>query len=507
MSKRYCCVNGCSNGTYRLKQWKSTWCSKHGCNFGTSRCICDPPFKLIAFPSENKDPYARSIWVKNVYRKNLDGTNWQPNIDSRVCSKHFVDGYPSLDNPYPTLCMGHDFQFIPKSRLPPKEREHTSIPVKKRKSSNINQDETNISFSFDHDHGYQCKCTPCLEKDDIIKSLKAEIMTLKSKVAAEKVKKSNGNSNIFSFVVRSDKKMKFYTGIPTVDHFNKSYKIIEPMVNKVRYWKGPKYHCNPLKYKVLKKRRENKKLTAREEMILTLMKLKLGLLDEDLADRFNVSTSHVSRIFTTWLNILSEVFGALVYNPPREIVRENLPLKFKNSQYSGVRHIIDCSEVFIEKPQNLEVRAKTWSDYKQHHTAKFLVSITPSGMFNFVSETWGGRASDKHITTYSGFLDIIEPYDVILADRGFQIQREVTLQNAFLMVPPSRRGVAQMTQGEVKKTKEIANHRIYIEQAIRRMKYFRILKYEIPITLCQHMDKIVKVVCGICNFLPTLPKY
>jgi len=126
----------------------------------------------------------------------------------------------------------------------------------------------------------------------------------------------------------------------------------------------------------------------------------------------------------------------LVFKPHAEIVKSTLPPPFRNVKYQNVRHIIDCTEVFIEKPNNLQTAAQTWSDYKHHHTGKILVSITPAGMFNFVSKSWGGRTSDKHITLHSGFLDLIEPYDKVMADRGFQIREDLALLNAELLIPP-----------------------------------------------------------------------
>ena len=40
--------------------------------------------------------------------------------------------------------------------------------------------------------------------------------------------------------------------------------------------------------------------------------------------------------------------------------------------------IIDCSEIFIETPKNLELQSATWSDYKHHNTLKFLVCVAPN---------------------------------------------------------------------------------------------------------------------------------
>ena len=240
---------------------------------------------------------------------------------------------------------------------------------------------------------------------------------------------------------------------------------------------------------------------------MAMMKLRLGSLNEDLADRFGVSCTQVSNILTTWFKFLSKFLGSLVFNPAKEVVRENLPPSFRSPKFNRSRHIIDCTEIFIEKPNNLHVQALTWSDYKHHHTAKILVSITPAGMINFVSSAWGGRTSDKYVTVNSGFLDLIENYDIVLADRGFPIREELALLHAELLMPPGRRGVSQMTSSDVRATEDIARRRIYVEQAIRRMKCFRILKYELPLTLLHHLDNIVLIVSGICNLYPPLAKF
>ena len=45
---------------------------------------------------------------------------------------------------------------------------------------------------------------------------------------------------------------------------------------------------------------------------------------------------------------------------PEEMqIRENLPERFENKR--NVVAIIDCSEIFIETPKNLELQSTTWS--------------------------------------------------------------------------------------------------------------------------------------------------
>ena len=500
--RRNCAMPQCTNSWYTLEQWMSNVCQVHGINFGTGCCICPPPFKLIPFPTERRDPVARRVWINTVNRKS-GGKNWIPNENSRLCSTHFVDGEPTPRNPYPTLNIGYTpLVKLIKARPPPKERNSSYIPTKRPKvtSATVTAEEHSakyVSQATSADHSYTYPPDVALlplenEQDKLInelqqrvKSLKLENLSLKNKVNNFKKKSAFD----VSLVLKNDRKVKFYTGFPSVKAFNDVFRVLQGRICHMKHWKGPKRTCNPVSYKRVVS--SLRKLNAKQEFILCLMKLRLGLLLEDLADRFCISTSLASNIFTTWVKVLSQTLGSLVFNPPKAVVRSNLPPSFQNKTFHDVRHIIDCSEIFLEKPSNLNVAAKTWSDYKHHHTGKFLVSINPSGMINFISECWGGRVSDKVITNQSGFLNLIEPYDAVLADRGFPIREELTLKRATLLIPPGRKGVNQMSSSDVQLTKAIAHRRIYIEQAIRRMKCFRILKYEVPLSLMHHLDDIV----------------
>ena len=138
------------------------------------------------------------------------------------------------------------------------------------------------------------------------------------------------------------------------------------------------------------------------------------------------------------------------------------------SGYGKCRVIIDCAEVFIERPKTLFFQAATWSDYKLHYTFKFLVGITPTAFISFLSSCYGGRASDKLITRDSGFYDLLERCDEVIADRGFQIQEDLLLHFNRLFVRPGARVKIPVTKSEVKKAKEVAHLRIPVERAINR---------------------------------------
>ena len=109
-------------------------------------------------------------------------------------------------------------------------------------------------------------------------------------------------------------------------------------------------------------------------------------------------------------------------------------------------------------------------NYKKHNTVKFLVGITPSGAISFLSKCWGGRATDKYITMNSGFLNLLEPGDVILADRGFDIGDDIALYCAKLMIPAFTRGKKQLSLEEVEQSKRIAKVCIHVERVIGLLK-------------------------------------
>ena len=121
--------------------------------------------------------------------------------------------------------------------------------------------------------------------------------------------------------------------------------------------------------------------------------------------------------------------------PDKETVRQTLPNIFIK-HFQNVRCTIDCSEIFIERPTSFKARAQTYSNYEKHNTVKFLIGITPAGIISYLLPCWGGRVSDKELTRESGFLNLIDPGDEILADRGFLIEDELAIRGARLTNHP-----------------------------------------------------------------------
>ncbi len=182
-----------------------------------------------------------------------------------------------------------------------------------------------------------------------------------------------------------------------------------------------------------------------------------------------------------------------------------MPKDFRAS-FSNVRCIIDCSEVEIDKPSSVRQSVLTYSNYKSRHTVKFLVAVAPSGEFMFISKGWGGRTTDTEITANSGFLELLEEGDIVLADKGFPtIEKDVNKTGAFLVMPPFRSGTRQLTSKENKDGYEIASVRVHVERAIQRLKRFQVL-HHVKSHQVEHFDKILVAIAFLCNLQPDLIK-
>ena len=244
-------------------------------------------------------------------------------------------------------------------------------------------------------------------------------------------------------------------------------------------------------------------LSIEDHLFIILMKLRLGLTSRDLALRFEVSTSIISKILRNWLPILGNILKKLNVWPSKAATKKHMPKVFRRT-FRNCRCIIDCSEFFIERPSNLTARAQTWSNYKHHNTIKYLIGITPAGTISFLSDGWGGRVSDKEITLSSTFLDKLEPNDVILADRGFLISEEVAMRGAILKIPSFTKGKKQLSGSEVDQSRQLARVRIHVERVIGRLKNFKILQTVIPLSLVELLDSVMITCAALTNLAPSV---
>lgn len=283
-----------------------------------------------------------------------------------------------------------------------------------------------------------------------------------------------GEKGYFDIMLLMDneKDLTIMTGIPSVavlEVIEKHVQVRLPSVKDVRRW-----------------------------IVLTMLKLKLGLSFTCIGVLFQCDRTHCSRVFKATIVALADVLIEAVDWPSKDEVRSWMPRSFRN--FLKVRVILDCTEVPIEKPQCLICRIRTYSQYYGEHTLKFMVGCSPSGSISFVSKAYGGRASDKKLFCESGLVEKLEPYvDAVMVDKGFMIQDVCDKSAIELVRPPFLKKQAQLSKADSKLTAEIARARVHVERVIQRLKLFNVLKQKMPWTLLPYVDAILVTLSGITN--------
>ena len=116
---------------------------------------------------------------------------------------------------------------------------------------------------------------------------------------------------------------------------------------------------------------------------------------EDLSKHFQFSKATVSRIFLDILKVLYVYLEPLINWPERPELQITMAQCFINNLKRKITAIINCFELYIDQPTNLTAQNLIWSSYKHHHTAKYLIGITPQGLISFISQVLAGRSSGQ----------------------------------------------------------------------------------------------------------------
>ena len=478
---------------------------------------------LYPFPTEKKNKDMRERWIKLINRVDEKRPHklWIPSKDSRVCSNHFLGGAPTADNPIPCLYLGYDCKNKVNLFSPPTSRRRKvntkaktlnrteSMPQQTQETRELHSPlQTNTSSDTESTIPYEEE-SMLQDADDALGESEIDFRSQRDKMSTPiqspqqndmstpttKSCEVQTENTSYAKHLLNNKNVKTYTNFKTVEMFNSVHELIAPFVR----WR---YKSNTIVNNgtsTPKRRGPKRKLPSKDEFLLCLMKLRLGLITQDLADRFSISQSLVSAIFHCWIRAMAECLKSVIYIPELGTIKITSPKRY--TKYKDLVTIIDCSEIFIETPKDPELQAATWSEYKHHNTIKFLVGVGPNSAINFISKAYTGRISDKEITNDSGILNRIPKYASIMAVKGFNIQNECTANSIYLIIPPGRRGQSQMSPSEIAKTSEIATDRIIVEQVIRRMKTFKIIAGEMPITMLPHADDILVAIAALSNFM------
>ncbi len=454
-------------------------CSVPGCYKNTKKN------KEVSFHRFPKNKQLRDKWINAIKRK-----KFVPSDHHRVCSSHFEGGKRRNASAIPTI-----FPLIlqPKSRKEPAIR--VNVPPKKIIKPTKPMPAKPLEDGLVEELIIVTK---------IVGSLQDENATLIEALQNQKMEIENLKMRLEShtFCLRrfagSDEDIRFYTGFPNYKTFMTFYDFLLPAASQLNYW-GSNYSEN----RADEKHGPQRKMQPIDELFMVLYRMRCDALEKDIADRFGVSVSNVSRTLNTWINFLYHTLKQLPIWPSSKVIKDTMPKCFKD-QYPDTRVILDCTEIFIEMPSSFRAQSQTYSTYKSHNTAKGLIGIAPNGFVTFISDLYGGHISDQKITEMCGIIDLLEPNDMVMADRGFDIQHILAEKKVKLNIPPFMKGKEQLSLEEELETRNIASVRIHVERAIERIKNYRILQGTIPNRIHSQLDQIWFICCSLTNFLSPL---
>ena len=450
----------------------------------------------ISFHRFPKDKELRKNWVAFVKRPE----SWKPGKWSVVCGAHFAGGRCTHNSPVPTI------RPVPPRPEGKQERSACSGARRKSKWQELREDagehtyggddgtsESSLSDEEDLGNGESLLPDYLFPEEEEVEALVEENERLRT--------------SVFSLenISKSDSDFQYYTGLKNVEIFdcifNNLFKSVAPFMN---YRRGRETHAPSHHHKESGKTGPVRNLNPREEMFLVLVRLRRGLHGHDLARRFQVHESTVSRIWDTWLPMMHDRLRNLDIWPTQAYVKETMPRAFLGTDYVNTRVILDCTEMRVEKATSFRCQSSTFSSYKHYNTAKGLVGISPNGAITFVSVLYSGRTTDRAVVYDCGVLKKLENGDAVMADRGFDIEDACKKQNVHLHIPPFMKGEAQLSAADERRSRSVAVLRQLVERAIRRIKVFRILSSTFPLKMAPSLNHIWVICAHLTNFLPPL---
>ena len=336
----------------------------------------DSKVSMFRFPADKE---RREQWLAALNIKDDDLTN-----NSRICSRHFLHGDQGS---IPVVNLGKSF-ISPKK--PHTERARRAIKRAAERSAfqspppsackrlattpsacassvvSTTDDETPSQVSigepllsdysvFELPSTGDCEIDDNAHESETALSARVELLESQLKSLSSLHGQTKASCRYFRIesISDSDSLIKFYTGFSSFPVLLYFFEFLGTSVNHLKYWGDNECKTN--------RRRKSLKLDPINQLFLTLVKLRLDLRVTDLALRFGVSSSSVSKYFITWICFLYHYLKEIDWTPSVAQVAGTLPCAFRE-KFPTTYSIIDASEVFIQTPSDLCMQSSSWSN-------------------------------------------------------------------------------------------------------------------------------------------------
>ena len=224
-------------------------------------CICLRHFEAHDFRMTYK---GKKFLKESAYPTRFSWNNWNRPVKARS-NRGTTEALQYKDTPFSveTPSMDTNKQGTSAESTQPVSSGESMDPLRQRIS------ELEASLAAEH------------AKRNLLEKERNHVRVLLS----QQMKEANKQNQFGIMFKDKDSDICFYTGFPSYNALCACFKLSNPE------------NC-------LKEGRKETKLSYRDQFFLTLVRLRLGLFEKDLADRFNISQSSVNRIFKRWINFM-----------------------------------------------------------------------------------------------------------------------------------------------------------------------------------------------------------
>ena len=106
-------------------------------------------------------------------------------------------------------------------------------------------------------------------------------------------------------------------------------------------------------------------LSTVDQFFLFLCRIRLGLFEQDLAIRFAISQTSVSRILITWSNYLYFMLSSIPVWASYTIIDSSM-LHFFKDTCPSTRVVFDCTEIRVQTRSSKVLNSDIYSNYESH---------------------------------------------------------------------------------------------------------------------------------------------
>ncbi|XP_043937286.1 uncharacterized protein LOC122809677 [Protopterus annectens] len=276
--------------------------------------------------------------------------------------------------------------------------------------------------------------------------------------------------------IKEDKKwVRFYTGFDSYERFLTFLEFVtgdvELCAGKIRgHFSKGKIDVGP-----------NMTLSHEDQLLLVLVRLRLGLLLQDLAFRFRVSESTASRIWLNWTEVMHTRLLQIPVIYSQKYIDSFQPKRVIHHQGITLT-ILECTDLFFDVSAKDRTKLSNTRPYRDHYIRHGYVIASPNGFMTFSSSLpfgIAGRVGEEHITSGE------EEWE---SEQGVStLSLPPFLQNIPVFLPPEQQDLVQQV--------------LSVKSLVDKVLNYRFLKNVYPQSMVVQVDRVWTICCYLACML------